>query len=168
MNRTERPQRLDELAGADFDLDSFTAERMEFSELLLLNLKDVLNEVPDMDGSLWFWKLVFEDFLLAGVVRKDSLRDTHWTGMPECFAIVNFSNCPNFQEKVRNVAGRFSKFMKTRKLSREIKKQLEESSDIFVGFDGLTVPKAEDNDTAIIARYHPFIFSKGDEIKRKS
>src|SRR6056297_941115 len=115
---------------------------MEFSELLFSELREVLNEVHGMDGSLRFWKLVVEDHLLAEVLRKNKLRETNWAGEPDWYAVVNFSNFPTVQEKIRNVAGRLYRFLKTRSIRTEIDRQLQKSSDIYIGFNGIPVPEA--------------------------
>lgn len=166
MNATERREKIEYLVREDSDLGSFTAERMEFSELLFSVLKEVLNEVHGMNASLRFWKLVVEDHLLAEVLRKDKLRDTNWTGEPEWYAVVNFSNYPTLKEKLKNVGGHFSRFLKTRHVKAGIDRQLRKNNEIYVGFTGLPVPEAEKNDVAIIARYYPFIFGRGNREKR--
>jgi hypothetical protein len=169
MEILEEIKRIDHLVREDSDLGSFTAERMEFSELLFRELRLVLNEVHNMDASLRFWKLVVEDHLLAEVLRKDNLRDTEWTGEPEWFAVVNFSNYPTVKEKIRNVGGHLTRFLKTRKVKTEIVQQLRKCSEIYVGFNGLPVPEAEGDNAAILGRYYPFISGKlkSEESKKK-
>ena len=157
METLEEINRIDYLVRKGSDLDSFTAERMEFSELLFRELRLVLNEVHNMDASLRFWKLVVEDHLLAEVMRKDNLREVEWNGEPEWFAVVYFSNYPTVKEKIRNVVGHLSRFLKTRKVKTEIDQQLRKCSEIYVGFNGLPVPEAKDHNAAIIDRYYPFI-----------
>lgn len=139
---------------------------MEFSELFFLELKDVLNEVHGMDASLRFWKLVAEDHLLAEVLRKDNLREAEWRGRPEWFAVVNFSNYPTFYEKVRNTGGRLQRYLKSRSVKNDIVSSLRKKNHFYIGFEGLPLPEAEDPGTAVIERYYPFIFGKGDSRKR--
>ncbi|PKD43270.1 hypothetical protein [Rhodohalobacter barkolensis] len=166
MNRAERIQRIDYLVREESDLGSFTAERMEFSELLFTELQLVLNEVHGMNASLRFWKLIVEDHLLAEVLRKDNLRDTNWTGNPEWYAVVNFSNYPTFKEKIRNLGGHLIRSLKTRKVKAEINRLLQKKSEIYIGFNGLPVPEVNNN-AAIFARSYPFIFGNGDSKKRE-
>ncbi len=167
MNHSERIKRISELAGENSDLDSFSAERMEFSELLFRELRTVLNEVHGMNASLRFWKLIAEDHLLAEVLRKDNLREDVWSGNPEWFAVVNFSNFPTTREKIRNVGGHVYRFLRTRKVKAKIERQLKDCDEIYIGFNRLPVPEAKDKNAAIINRHYPFIFGKGKKKKRE-
>ena len=166
MNRPERLKRIDELAGENSNLDSFTAERMEFSELMFTELSEVLNEVHNMDASLSFWKLAAEDHLLAEVLRKDNLREKQWAGAPDWYAVVNYSNFPTIHERIRNAGGHFTRFLKTNRVKRKIDQQLRSCDEIYVGFKRLPVTEADKNNAAIVDRYYPFIFGLGNKKKR--
>jgi hypothetical protein len=140
-------------------------ERIEWSERVFELLKEVMNEIHDMDQPVRFWKLIIEDHVRSVISRKEHLDKEEVELTPDLYP-MNTHRVPGLKMILRNTLSRFRYYLATRKNPEQINRTLKDNDLLLINFEGM--PGIQDDTGGVhLDNYEPYVFGTGDSRKRE-
>lgn len=145
-------------------LTSFSKERIELIEEIVLLLQPVMNKVHNTNYSVRFWRILLTPYISAAISSRNFIDENLLTNNPSFDVIVN-SLRPTFKELLIYKLRYLYKFIINFKNKFKLKSDLKNFNQIGIGFEKLSAFPKEIG--IHLSTYYPLIFNKPNRLKRK-